>query len=216
MKIWLQEILACPMDKHYPLELLILKWETNMGEIEYFWKIYQDKNIEEIEKEDILKISEEKNDFKVRDNIVLKSTSLIDYIKLIHESIQELRNVKDLTNVKLIEDILNLVQNSIKGKIETALNAISNEKNTQMLKEKFNEILQDLYLINKIKVDAEIKEGLLYCSKCNRWYPIIDTIPQMLPDKYRNKKEEIPFLEKWKKPLESIDFFKNPLLPYNL
>jgi uncharacterized protein YbaR (Trm112 family) len=216
MKIWLQEILACPIDKHYPLELLILEWETIIEEIEYFWKTYQDKNIKEIEKEDILKISEEKNDIKVRDNIVLKSTSLVEYLKLMLDSILELRNVKDLTDAKLIEDILSLVQNIVKEKIETTLNAIPNEKKVEKLKKNFSDILPELYLINKIKVDAEIKEGLLYCSKCNRWYPIIDTIPQMLPDKYRNKKEELPFLEKWKMTLQSMDFFKNTLLPFSL
>lgn len=30
-----------------------------------------------------------------------------------------------------------------------------------------------------------ISEGVLRCSKCNRWYPIIDSIPRMLPDSMR-------------------------------
>ncbi len=216
MKIWLQEILACPIDKHYPLELLILKWETITEEIEYFWKTYQDKNIQEIEKEDILKISEEKNDIKVRDNIVLKSTSIVEYLKLILESILELRNVKDLTDVKFIEVILSLLQNIVKEKIEATLYAIPNEKNIEKLKKNFKDILPDLYLINKIKVDAEIKEGLLFCSKCNRWYPIIDTIPQMLPDKYRNKKEELKFLKTWSKELDEINFLQKELAPHKI
>jgi len=44
----------------------------------------------------------------------------------------------------------------------------------------------------------EISEGILYCSKCNRWYPIIEEIPHMLPDKYRKEKEDLSFLEKYK------------------
>ncbi len=44
----------------------------------------------------------------------------------------------------------------------------------------------------------EITEGLLLCSECNRWYPIIDEIPQMLPDDLRESKEDLPWLEKWK------------------
>lgn len=45
----------------------------------------------------------------------------------------------------------------------------------------------------------EIVEGLIVCSACNRWYPIIEEIPHMLPDELRNKDEDTSFLEKWRK-----------------
>ena len=48
------------------------------------------------------------------------------------------------------------------------------------------------------EADDEIVEGILICSKCSRWYPIRDKIPEMLPDEMRNEKEEIRFLSKWK------------------
>ena len=32
MKPWLFDILACPIDKHYPLKLYIFKFETNRDE----------------------------------------------------------------------------------------------------------------------------------------------------------------------------------------
>lgn len=44
----------------------------------------------------------------------------------------------------------------------------------------------------------EIVEGLLYCPSCKRWYPIMDEIPRMLPDKLRKKEDDIKFLEKYK------------------
>ncbi len=44
----------------------------------------------------------------------------------------------------------------------------------------------------------EIVEGLITCPKCLRWYPIREEIPEMLPDELRDKKDELPFLEKWK------------------
>ena len=44
----------------------------------------------------------------------------------------------------------------------------------------------------------EITEGLLLCPECNRWYPIIDEIPQMLPDDLRESKEDLQWLQKWK------------------
>lgn len=44
----------------------------------------------------------------------------------------------------------------------------------------------------------EITEGLIVCSKCLRWYPIRDEIPEMLPDELRKEAEDLPFLKKWK------------------
>lgn len=54
----------------------------------------------------------------------------------------------------------------------------------------------------------EVVEGLIFCKKCNRWYPIIDEIPIMLPDEMRNGADDIPFLFKWKK-LFPKKIFKN-------
>lgn len=44
----------------------------------------------------------------------------------------------------------------------------------------------------------EILSGIIICSKCNRWYPIIDEIPHMLPDDLREEKEDVAFLRKWR------------------
>jgi len=42
-----------------------------------------------------------------------------------------------------------------------------------------------------------IKEGVLFCSECSRFYPIIEEIPVMLPDDLRDKEKDIQFLQKW-------------------
>jgi uncharacterized protein YbaR (Trm112 family) len=46
--------------------------------------------------------------------------------------------------------------------------------------------------------DTAIIEGILFCSKCLRFYPIVDEIPVMLPDELRERQSEIDFLEKWR------------------
>lgn len=62
--------------------------------------------------------------------------------------------------------------------------------------------------------DDEILSGILVCSKCSRWYPIKEKIPEMLPDELREKTEEMKFLNKWK------DVFPQKILttgnPFNL
>jgi uncharacterized protein len=43
----------------------------------------------------------------------------------------------------------------------------------------------------------EIMEGILTCTQCQRYYPIIHGIPIMSPDEYREPSLETPLLEKW-------------------
>jgi uncharacterized protein YbaR (Trm112 family) len=44
----------------------------------------------------------------------------------------------------------------------------------------------------------EIVSGILVCQKCLHWYPIREKIPEMFPDKLRDKESELTFLRKWK------------------
>jgi uncharacterized protein len=62
------------------------------------------------------------------------------------------------------------------------------------------------YPLELIQIDASedttvkelvIKDGVLFCSKCLRFYPIIEEIPIMLPDDLRDKEKDIQFLQKW-------------------
>ena len=46
-----------------------------------------------------------------------------------------------------------------------------------------------------------VLEGALFCSKCSRFYPIIEEIPIMLPDELRDKKLEIKFLNDYQEKL---------------
>ena len=43
-----------------------------------------------------------------------------------------------------------------------------------------------------------VSEGTLFCTKCSRFYPIIEEIPIMLPDELRDKKQEMEFLKNFK------------------
>ena len=55
------------------------------------------------------------------------------------------------------------------------------------------------------RVDSSniVKEGLLLCKTCNRFYPITEEIPIILPDELRDKKKDIEFLKKWKEAVPS-------------
>lgn len=60
--------------------------------------------------------------------------------------------------------------------------------------------------IFQIDSKDEIKEGLLSCTHCRRYYPIIFGIPVMTPDEYREKSLEEPLLNKWKNQLNKSEF----------
>ena len=55
-----------------------------------------------------------------------------------------------------------------------------------------------LELLEFASRDQIVVDGVLICSECNRYYPVIDEIPVMLPDNLRNMKEDVAFLEKWR------------------
>ena len=59
----------------------------------------------------------------------------------------------------------------------------------------------ELFEINvkedKDNEDGIITDGILFCNKCYRFYPIIDEIPVLLPDELREKQKDIDFLHKW-------------------
>ena len=58
-----------------------------------------------------------------------------------------------------------------------------------------------LELIELETKQETIVNGVLLCTQCKRFYPIIDEIPVMLPDELRNKTEDLEFLRRWKEQL---------------
>ncbi|MEM3185976.1 MAG: Trm112 family protein [Conexivisphaerales archaeon] len=48
----------------------------------------------------------------------------------------------------------------------------------------------------------DVREAVLLCSRCGRWYPVMDSIPRMLPDELRSKKDDEFFLQKYKDKLD--------------
>jgi len=64
-------------------------------------------------------------------------------------------------------------------------------------------------------VRHDITWGLLYCTKCGRWYPVIDGIPFMYPDELRVKprirSKEEEFLRKFSDRIPPEVLEKDPL-----
>ncbi|KOH45978.1 Trm112 family protein [Sunxiuqinia dokdonensis] len=52
-------------------------------------------------------------------------------------------------------------------------------------------------------LSEDIREGILICPSCKRYYPIIHGIPIMSPDEYREKELELPIINRWKNQLKT-------------
>ncbi len=207
MKLWLFDILACPIDKNYPLELYIFSYGTKVNKFTSMLEIIQHRNIEKLKSEEMIKISTIDGIINLQDNLVLEKTPFLSYLNLIKQSLDELENVHDLSGIESSKTLLNYIRTTIYNKLKAII-----QKPTE---NNLDDLLPELVIINKYKFDIEIETGILLCPVCKRWFPIIDTIPQMLPDEYRDKEKEIEFL-KTNKNLLHEGFFQQDLKPFNL
>ena len=56
------------------------------------------------------------------------------------------------------------------------------------------------YPLELFEINSEgevVSEGILFCTKCSRYYPIMEEIPVMLPDELRKRQTDLEFLKKW-------------------
>jgi uncharacterized protein YbaR (Trm112 family) len=187
MKLWLFDILACAICKHYPLKLFIFSYENKENVFEHYIHSYEQQELTYHKKEQIPEIIEG-DPLRIKDNIVIKETPPFKYFDKILLSLKELNYIIDKTSYTASKKCLDLAQGAIRKRIENF--------KEELQPDKIDEVLPELNFVNKIKVGMEISSGILFCSKCNRWYPIIDTIPRMLPDEYRDKDEELQFFKK--------------------
>lgn len=198
MKLWLLEILACPLDKAYPLELTILRWqnETETQEkLTHLLNGFQNRQVLFEEMETPIKLNLETSDgiTKINDDLIIKPTPFSEYLSQIIAKIAELNVVHDVSTPQGRE-ILNLIQTSVKPHLENALEETKNNTAESILPT----IQSELELLNLFKYHLEIEDAVIKCPQCGRWYPVFDAIPQLLPDGVRNSEEDHSFAEKWK------------------
>ena len=72
----------------------------------------------------------------------------------------------------------------------------------------------DLDLIGFETNNSNVNSGILYCTKCIRYYPIINGIPIMVPDNQRNLIYESNFLSKWTNKIP--EKIKSNSMPFNI
>lgn len=211
MKPLLLDILACPICKFYPLKLYILKWETAETKFSSILEATHRKDIASLIKVTKIRRGKDriddaviiKKDGKVllKDEMVRKESNIIDYFNEIAPKLENFKVIEDYSDDKYASclrfiktEVLKAIANARARIKEKKIENIPLETQNQII----SEIISEIYLLNWFLQFAEIEEGTIFCEKCARWYPIMETIPQMLPDDLREEETEKSFLKKWK------------------
>jgi uncharacterized protein YbaR (Trm112 family) len=211
MKPLLLDILACPICKFYPLKLYILKWETAETKFSNILEATRKKDIAFLVKSTKIRRGKDriddaviiKKDGKVllKDEMVRKETNIIEYFNEVESKLENFKVIEDYSDEKF-SSCLDYLKNEVITHMTNAKAKIQGKKIENIPLETQNqiitEIISEIYLLNWYLQFAEIEEGAIFCEKCARWYPITETIPQMLPDDLREAEAEISFLRNWK------------------
>ncbi|WXG42732.1 MAG: Trm112 family protein [Promethearchaeati archaeon SRVP18_Atabeyarchaeia-1] len=209
MRIWLLDILACPICKHYPLDLRILNWETDQKDFSKVGSAFTNRQLSVLEDSCILTLPngkkekcvkmDEGDQLQIEDEFSREKKPLAEYLRIVNEKVASAQSIDDATAspaTKVLEQVKAKVTDTV-GKTAKQFGAASTKVSLDELKKVFQGILPDIHLLNWYFFLTEVEEALITCKKCQRWYPVIETIPHLLPDDLRNADEDVAFLTRW-------------------
>jgi uncharacterized protein YbaR (Trm112 family) len=170
MKPWLLNILACPIDKHHPLEAYFFSWETSEEEIK---KITTEAGMPS-------KFFEK--------NYSHLAKQLVDGTI----SPTSIRNIVDKSESEYSRRLLAIAVDAI-----LRLENIHGKCEEDLLKE-FPEDVDALYrFLNLVELDAGLLV-CPECGRWYPIGSAVETIPEMLPDDLREKERDLEWLERWR------------------
>jgi uncharacterized protein YbaR (Trm112 family) len=185
---------------------MIFSFDSDEEKFNKYLHAYKKRDLTYQKENEVPEIIEE-GEIYLKDNIIIEKTPMEKYLENILSILEEFSYIKDISSTDLSKKCFALAEGEIKKEIIGLLKDIEADK--------IDNLLPELIFLNRLLVDTEIQTGILFCDNCNRWYPIIDTIPRMLPDKYRSKEKDLKFLEEHKDSLKT-DFLKKDLKPFSL
>ena len=170
MKSWLLNILACPIDKHHPLEARFFSWETTEEEME---KIASEAGLHS-------------NHFKKNYEHLAKQ--LVDGTI----SPPAIRNVEDSSGSDHSKGLLVIAVDAI-----ARLEQVTDKSEGVLLKEYSRDVDALHRFLNLVEVDAGLLV-CQECGRWYPIGSAVETIPEMLPDDLREKERDLEWLEKWR------------------
>jgi uncharacterized protein YbaR (Trm112 family) len=168
MKPWLLNILACPIDKHHPLEAYFFRWETSEEEIKKL-KAGEAQPSEELKKKH-MQLAKQLTDGTI--------------------SPPALGKIVDKSGVQDAADMLAVARDKI-AQLE------GKETDEQLLKEHPDDLDTIHRYLNMMEVDAGLLV-CPECGRWYPIGSAVETIPEMLPDDLREQDRDLKWLEEWR------------------
>ena len=169
MKPWLLNILACPIDKHHPLDAYFFTWETSEGEINGHAKDAglpnekHEKGYSQIAKQYVDGTISPEAIRKIKDSSGSNDTSGLLAVAL--DVLNRLEDLQEPSEENLLQD--------------------------------HKRDLDALYrYMNLVEVDAGLLV-CPECGRWYPVGSAVETIPEMLPDDLREKDRDLKWMEKW-------------------
>lgn len=173
MKPWLLNILACPIDKHHPLEAYFYSWETQEDELA---KINKDAG----KPVQVFKKQYEHMAKQVEDGTI---------------SLASIKEIRDMTESKDTADLYLDVKKFIE-RLE-----FEEDKSSSNLLAKYPEGVDILYrYLNLVEVEEGLIR-CPECGRWYPIGSAVETIPELMPDDLREEERDIEFLKKWESKL---------------
>ncbi len=170
MKPWLLNILACPIDKHHPLEAYFFKWETTEAELE---KINREAGVTTVH----FKKQYEHLAKQIADGTI---------------SPPALEKITDETGSMYSQE---LYADAKKFLTRLAYEQSQEEKN--LLKD-YPEGIDVLYrYLNLVEVEEGLLR-CPRCGRWYPIGSAVETIPELMPDDLRERERDLEWLAKWK------------------
>ena len=199
MKLWLLEILACPLDHAYPFECVIFRWaqhEKGKDLVKACIEGYRQGTVNPDQTKSPVNFMDAENTILLNDDLVIKPVPFPDYLSTLAMKIKELDVVHD-QSTWAGEEALTIIRGEIAQQIDNGIARLKKAPDAIQQHALLEELMPSLEFLNYVKYRMEIEDAVLKCPQCKRWYPVYETIPQLLPDGLRNKMHDAEFSEKW-------------------
>ena len=169
MKPWILNILACPIDKHHPLEAYFYTWDTPEDEIK--------KNTENI---GIASSKHEKNYQQLAKQLTDGTISS-----------PAISNITDSTKSQSSKKLLIGALDAL-----SSIGKVGDKSEEELLIEHLKEIDSLNRFMHLLEVDVGLLV-CPKCGRWYPIGSAVETIPEMLPDELREKERDLEWMEKW-------------------
>ena len=186
MKPWLLNVLACPIDKHHPLEAYFYTWETS------------DEELDKINSEAGKKNQYFAKQYEHLAKQISDGTISMDSLKIIQDQSDSRHTLE------LLADVWKFIK-----RLE-----YEEDKSPENLLSKYPEGMDVLYrYLNLIEVEEGLLRCST-CGRWYPIGNAVETIPELMPDDLRDQEADMAWLEKWSEKLP--DEVKESGKPYHL